>query len=114
MVEGIDTARDRFGVLVDDQVHAAFTRHTLAHLVHRPELPRRVDVQQREGRLGRVKGLLRQPQHHRRVLADGIEHHRPLALGDNLAEDLDALGFETLQMGEHGSGQRASRSLGVG
>src|SRR5262249_15150236 len=39
-------------------------------------------------------------QHHRAVLADGVEHDRPLALSDDLAEDVDALGFELLQMGQ--------------
>src|SRR3546814_3993477 len=41
MVEGIDPARLRLGVLVDDEVHAAFGRHAVAQLVHRLELPRR-------------------------------------------------------------------------
>jgi L-fucose isomerase-like protein len=74
----------------------------VAHLVHGLELPGRVDVQQREGRLGRIEGLGRQVQHHRAVLADRVEHHRAFALGDHLSHDVDALGFQTLQMGEHG------------
>ena len=43
---------------------------------------------------------MRQVQHHRAVLADRIEHHRPLALGDHLAHDVDALGLEALEMGQ--------------
>ena len=39
-------------------------------------------------------------QHNRRVFADGVQHHGVLALGDRLAHDVDALGFEALQMGE--------------
>ena len=42
-------------------------------------------------------------QHHRRILADRIEHHRVFALGRDFAHDVDALGFELLQMGQlHG------------
>ena len=37
---------------------------------------------------------------HRRVLADRVEHHRPLELGDDLAHDVDALGFERAQVVE--------------
>ena len=44
--------------------------------------------------LARVEGLLRQPHHDRRVLADGIEHHRPGGFRDNFAENMNALGFE--------------------
>ena len=38
------------GLLVDQQLHAALGRHAVAELVHRLELPGRVDVQQRERR----------------------------------------------------------------
>ena len=50
------------------------------------------------GRLRRVERLQRQVQHHRAVLADRVEHHRLLALGDRLAQDLDALGLEALKV----------------
>ena len=44
-----------------------------------------------------------QVQHHRAVLADRIEHHRIFGLGDDLAQNLDALGFEALQVSKgHG------------
>jgi hypothetical protein len=35
-----------------------------------------------------------------RVLADGIHHHRTLETGRDLAENLDALGLEGLQVAE--------------
>ena len=35
---------------------------------------------------------------HRAVLADRVQHHRLLALGDHLAHDVDALGLEPLQV----------------
>ena len=53
-----------------------------------------------------MKRLLRQPQQDRRVLADRIQHHRPLELGDDLAHDVDALGLERAQVvrGDRGGG----------
>ena len=45
-----------------------------------------------------IEGLLRQPQHDGGVFADGVEHHRVLELGGDLAEDVDALGLEKLDV----------------
>ena len=59
-------------------------------------------MQQREGRTRGEERLLRQMQHHGGILADRIEHHRALGLGDDFAQDVDALGFEALQMCEPG------------
>ena len=98
MREGIDAHRQRLGIDVDDQVEAELLGHLAAKLDHFAELPRRVDVEQREGRLRRMERLHGEVQHHRAVLADRVEHHRPLALGDGLAHDVDALGFEPLQV----------------
>ena len=39
---------------------------------------------------------------HGAVLADRVEHHRLLGLGDGLAEDLDALGLQPLEVGQSG------------
>jgi hypothetical protein len=55
-------------------------------------------MQQRERRRGRVEGLLGQMQHRGRILADGVQHHRSLALGHHLAQDVDAFGLQALQM----------------
>ena len=52
------------------------------------------------GILPGIEGLLRQPHHHRGVLADGIQHHRALELRGHFADDVDALGFEGAQMGQ--------------
>ena len=41
-----------------------------------------------------MESLERQAQHHRRVLAGGVEHHRLLELGCHLEVNVDALGFE--------------------
>ena len=47
-----------------------------------------------------IEGLLRQAQHHGRVFADGVEHHRPLELGGDFAQNVDALGFKQAQMAQ--------------
>ena len=70
----------------------------VAELDHLAELVGGVDVQQREGNRAGIERLLRQPQQDRRVLADRVEHHRPLELGDHLPHDVDALGFERPQV----------------
>ncbi len=59
------------------------------------------------GGLRRIERLHRQMQHHRRILADGIEHHRIGELGRHLAHDVDALRLEALEVGEAvgGNGQ---------
>jgi 3'-phosphoadenosine 5'-phosphosulfate sulfotransferase (PAPS reductase)/FAD synthetase len=97
------------GVLVHEYLHADLARHAFAQFVHGAELPRRVHVQQRERQLRGVEGLERQVQHHRAVLADRVEHHRLLALGHDLAHDLDALGLQPFEVGE-----RARVQHGVG
>ena len=38
-------------------------------------------------------------QHHRRILADGIEHHGTFELRRDFADGPDALRFELLEMG---------------
>ena len=63
---------------------------------HLAELPGGVDMQQREWRPAGMKGLARQMQHHRRILADGIEHHRLVAFGRDLADDVDRFGLPCL------------------
>jgi len=37
-------------------------------------------------------------QHHRRILADRIEHHRLFSLGHDFAHDVNALGLEPFEM----------------
>ncbi len=100
VVEGVDAARLGLGVLPHQQLHPQFGGHALAQRIHVAELPGGVHVQQREGRRRRVEGLLRQAQHHGRILADRIQHHRAFALGHHLAQDVDAFGFQALQVGQ--------------
>ena len=97
---------NRFGVGVDDQPRADLGGVPVAELDHLAELVGRVDVQERKRDRARIERLLRQPQQHRRVLADRIEHHRPLELGDHLAHDVDAFGLERPQVVLRGDGGR--------
>ena len=90
---------------MDEQLHTEALRRRVAELDHLAEIPAAGDLEQRERRLRRRKGLQRQVQHHRAVLADGIQHHRPFALRNDFPEDVDALGLQALQVG-----QRAAHS----
>ncbi len=106
MIERIDPARDRLGVLVNQQFHPGIARGFFTQRIHVAELPRRIDVQQRKGRWRRVEGLTREMQHHRAVLADRIEHYRPVGFGHHFAHDVDAFGFEPVEMGKRRHGSR--------
>ncbi len=64
-------------------------------------------MHQWEGRLGRVERFFGEPDHHRRVFADRVEHDRVVELGGDLADDVDALGFELLEVREIVRGHRA-------
>ena len=100
MGKGANALGDAFRVHVHEQVETEPAGRLVPEADHFPELPGRVDMQEWEGRLGRVEGLHGQMQHHRAVLADRIEHHRLFALGDHLPHDVDGLGFEAGQMGQ--------------
>jgi hypothetical protein len=100
MVERVDPAFLSLRVLVDQQFHAAFARHAIAQLVHRLELPGRVDMQQRERRRRRIEGLARKVQHHRRILAHRVEHDRLLRFGHDLSQYVDAFRLQPFQMGQ--------------
>src|SRR5438105_5259562 len=89
---------NRLFVGVDDEAGADALGHLVPERDHFLELVRGVDVQERKRDRSGVERFLREAQHARRVLADGIEHHRALELGHDLAEDLDAFGLEGAQM----------------
>ena len=97
-VERIDAARHAVLVDIFDEIQPQPFDGLVAELDHLLELPRRVDVHQGEWRLGGIKGLHRQVQHHGGILAHRIEHHRVGELGRHLAHDVDALGFQAPQM----------------
>src|ERR1051326_1780775 len=57
-----------------------------------------IEVQQRHGKLRGPKSLLGQAQQADRVLAAGKHQARALELGSHLAQYVDGLSFEILQM----------------
>ena len=97
-VVGIGAFGDGFLVAVDDQVRLVFLGHALSKVVHLLELVPGIDVHEREGQFLRIEGLAREVQHDRGILADGIQHYGPFEFRDDLAHDVDALGFELHQV----------------
>jgi hypothetical protein len=80
VIEGVDAALDGLRVLVHDQFHAGVACGLCAQAVHVLELPGGIDMQQRETAVATGRRPCGQVQHDRRVLADRVEHHRPLGL----------------------------------
>ncbi len=50
---------------------------------------------------------MREVQQNGAVLADGIEQHRVVRSGEHLAKDVDALGFQALEMGQRATANRS-------
>ncbi len=96
--EGIHVLRHTLWIDVGDQLKAHLLDHLGAEAVHLLEFPACVDVQHRKWQLARKEGFARQMQHHGRILADGIEHHRVTELGGDLADDVDAFRLQLFQM----------------
>ena len=82
----------------DDEALAELLDAAVAELDHLGEVVAGVDVHDRERELARMEGLLGEPQQHDRVLAAREEQHRPLALGGDLAHDVDRLGLELVEV----------------
>ena len=95
---GIGAVCNRLLVAMHDQVGADLARVLVAEPNHLGELIAGIHMQQRERNLPRIKGLLRQSQHHRRIFADRIQHHRPRELRHRLAQNRDALRLQRLQV----------------
>src|SRR5690606_19188033 len=72
--ERIDAAGDAFGVDVHQQLQPEAARRLVAKFDHFAKFPGGVDMQQGEGRFGRIKRFQGQVQHDGAVLADGIKH----------------------------------------
>ena len=72
----------------------------VAELDHLGEVVAGVDVHDREREAPGPERLLGQAQQHDRVLAAAEQQHRPLELGRDLADDVDRLGLERLEVGE--------------
>ena len=96
--EGTDAHLHALLVDMDDQVHAGLFSHLVAELDHFAEFPGGIDVHQRKGWLAGVKGFAGQVQHHGRILAYRIEHHRALKFGSDFTDDVDTFSFELLEV----------------
>ena len=83
---------------VDDQVETEFGGATIAKRDHFLEFPGRVDMEKRKWRLRWPERLQGKVQHHRAVLADRVQHHWFRELRDDLAHNVDALGFKLRKM----------------
>ena len=91
---GVDRRLDR----ADDELGAQLGDAAVPVVEDLVEVVAGVDVHQREGEPGRPEGLLGDLEHHRGVLAAGEEEHRVLELGRDLAEDVDRLGLERVEV----------------
>ena len=100
MTDRADALRQAIGIAVDAQVHAGLDGTTIPEGDHLAKLPRGIHVQQRDRRARRMEGLEQQVQQHRTVLADRIQQHRVAELGRHLAHDVDAFGFELVEVGQ--------------
>ena len=100
MGERADAGVEGFHVALHDEVPTEFLGIAVAELYHLAELPLRVDVHEGERHLAGGKCLFGQTHHDAAVLADAIEHYGVLELGGYLADDVYALGFKFLEVGE--------------
>ena len=110
IVERIHAGRERLLVHVYDQLEAVLGAIAVAKLDHLPEVPGRVDVQEREGHRPGRERLAGHVQHAHRVFADRIEQHRIFEGGGDLADRVDRLGFEGVEIAErvgHGTERTA-------
>ena len=74
-------------------------RHAaVAELDRLGEVVAGVHVHDRERNRARPERLFGEPQEHDRVLAAAEQQHRTLELGSHLADDVDRLGLEDLEM----------------
>ena len=90
---------DRVLDVRDDQALAELGDAPVAILERLGEVVPGVDVEQREREPRRPERLLGEPQQDDRVLAAREQQARPLALGRELAEDVDGLVFERVRGG---------------
>src|SRR5580704_14308637 len=96
--DGIDTGAQAFLIHVDKQWQIEPARGLIAKRDHLAKLPRRIDVQQREGRFCRRKSLAGKMQKNRGVFADRIEQYRVLEAGACLAQYVDAFRLKRVEM----------------
>ena len=113
MRSGLAPSANACVIRFDDQFCPDGGNKVVAELNHFMELIARIDVQQGERDFAGKERLLGQPDHNRRVLADGIQHHRVLKFGGDFANDLNALGFEQVQMVHRFSGELPAYTINL-
>jgi hypothetical protein len=115
-VEGVHALGEGLLVGVDDEVEAVLAAEAVAIVEEVAKVPGGVDVEEGEGRARGEERLARDVQHAGGVLAAGEQEHGALELGDDLADDVDALGLELAQMGQRlrGCGAVVMRARGLG
>ena len=106
VLDRVDALGQSLLVAMRDQLDIVFGRDPITEFVDLAKLPRGVDIEERKRKPARRERLARQMQHHRRVLADRIQHDRPLRGRRHLANDVDRLGLERLEMGQRFHGRR--------
>ena len=100
VIKGVYVLLNALRIDMHNEVHAGRLRNSVPELVHGLELPAGVHMHERKWRRARVEGFFREAQHHRRVLADGIQHDRVFRLGHDLTNDVDALRLQAVQMSQ--------------
>src|SRR3954447_6745915 len=101
---------DRLLHACDDQALAELLDAPVAELDHLGEVVTRVDVHDGERELAGPEGFLREAQQHDRVLAAAEEQHRLRELRADLAEDVDRLRLELVEVGERARGDAHART----
>ena len=96
VIERVDVLRQPLGVGVRRAGRSLFSAHE--RVAERDTSSRNFQVvsmcSSGNGSGAGWNAFMRQAHQHGRVLADRVEHHRVLELGRDLADDVDALGFE--------------------
>ena len=95
------------GAIAYDQIEIPFLRIAVAELVHLRELAPGIDMHDRKRQLA-VEGLAGQPDHYVAVLAERPQHAQAGHQGSRLAENVDALAFQPVEM-VHGSLPRCNK-----
>jgi hypothetical protein len=98
--DGIGAGGEGGFVAPDEEFGADGAGHLVAEGEHLGELVAGVDVHEGEGNGAGEEGFLRETQHDGGVFADGVEHDGALELCGDLAEDVDAFGFQEAEVAE--------------
>src|SRR5262249_20473748 len=89
---------DSVPIGVHDQLRADLLGEAVAKFDHLPEFVSGIDMQQRKRQLTWIKRLLGQPDHHRGVFPDRVQHHRFPKLGCHFTENMNTLRLQHPKM----------------